>query len=160
MDKTHLIEQLLDNPSQVSLFPRPRLFGKTLNLSMLRYFFEQTETSNRGLFDGLAVSKNAEAMAQQWQYPVIYLTFKDVKEDTWEKCYRKIGMILAEELDRHLFWLNQMELHPREFVDFEALTMNQAEQAVSVSRFDAGLDDQSFRPLSSPVQPGIRLWTV
>ena len=97
VDKTLLIQKIWGNPSQILLFPRPRRFGKTLNLSMLRYFFEKTKDSNAGLFDGLLISKQSEMMANQGQYPLIYLTFKDVKEMTWENCLNHLRHLLVSE---------------------------------------------------------------
>jgi len=61
-----------------TLIPRPRRFGKTLNLSMLRYFFEKTEKSNMHLFKDLEIATHADCMAHQGHYPVIFLTFKDL----------------------------------------------------------------------------------
>ena len=97
VDKTLLIKKIWENPSQVLLFPRPRRFGKTLNLSMLRYFFEKTEDSNADIFEGLLISKRPEIMAYQGRYPLIYLTFKDVKEMTWEDCLNHLRHLLVSE---------------------------------------------------------------
>ncbi|MBW7877067.1 MAG: AAA family ATPase, partial [Candidatus Cloacimonetes bacterium] len=84
VDKTGLIEELLEDQTKILLITRPRRFGKTLNLSTLRYFFDKENASeNRKLFDGLKVSKNQEAMAVQGKRPVIYLTFKDCKASNW-----------------------------------------------------------------------------
>ncbi|MGK5091445.1 AAA family ATPase [Deltaproteobacteria bacterium TL4] len=101
VDKSLLIHDVLESGAKVILLPRPRRFGKTLNISMLRYFFEKTESSNLHLFDGLAIADNQEILSYQGQYPVIYLTFKDVKESSWESCYKKIQLMLFEEFQRH-----------------------------------------------------------
>jgi len=74
----------------VLLFARPRRFGKTLNLSMLRYFYEKTTEDNAFLFEGLQISSHKDIMQKQGKYPVIYLTLKDVKDKTWEGCYRML----------------------------------------------------------------------
>jgi Predicted AAA-ATPase/PD-(D/E)XK nuclease superfamily len=97
VDKTLLIKKIWENSSQVLLFPRPRRFGKTLNLSMLRYFFEKTEDSNADIFEGLLISKQSEIIAHQGRYPLIYLTFKDVKEMTWEDCLNHLRHLLVSE---------------------------------------------------------------
>ncbi|MBF0099393.1 MAG: AAA family ATPase [Desulfobacterales bacterium] len=97
VDKTSLIQKIWENSSQVLLFPRPRRFGKTLNLSMLRYFFEKTDDSTASLFDGLFIFQQPEMMAHQGQYPLIYLTFKDVKEMTWENCLNHLRHLLVTE---------------------------------------------------------------
>ena len=88
IDKTKLIEQLFLNWGEVNLFTRPRRFGKTLNMSMLKCFFEiGTDTS---LFDGLYVSENKELCEQhQGQYPVIFLSLKDVEGLSFSEAKRK-----------------------------------------------------------------------
>ncbi|MEI6258622.1 MAG: AAA family ATPase [Deltaproteobacteria bacterium] len=123
VDKTLLIKKIWENPSQVLLFPRPRRFGKTLNLSMLRYFFEKTEDSNADLFEGLFISGQPEIMAHQGRYPLIYLTFKDVKESTWEDCLEKLKLLISMELRRHTH-LFHTSLHDEE-VRQHALLLNQ-----------------------------------
>src|SRR5271157_4013875 len=86
VDKSLLIKEILDSGAAATLIPRPRRFGKTINLSMLRCFFElqqETGKSKRALFDGLAIANDPACMTHQGQYPVIYLTFKDVKQNGW-----------------------------------------------------------------------------
>ncbi|MCP4699284.1 MAG: AAA family ATPase, partial [Gammaproteobacteria bacterium] len=83
------------------LLPRPRRFGKTLNLSMLRWFFEQSAQSAAHLFEGLAVADDAGAMRHQGQYPVIYLTFKDCKAASAQEAFRKIGGLFADLYQEH-----------------------------------------------------------
>ena len=90
VDKTGLIKELLDIKGEVNQFTRPRRFGKTLNLSMLRYFFEDTGTEegnrmNRELFEGLSVMDAGEYYTEQMgKYPVISLSLKSGKQPTWE----------------------------------------------------------------------------
>ena len=74
VDKTLMIQELVDNKETVNLFTRPRRFGKTLNMSMLQRFFEATENSNAYLFDGLKIAAYPENMAYQAEYPVISVT--------------------------------------------------------------------------------------
>ena len=100
IDKSLLIRDVLDASAKILLLPRPRRFGKTLNMTMLRYFFEKTEEHNRGLFAGLAVEKLPECMEKQGRYPVIYLTFKDIKQPTFEECFQQIRSVLAKEFER------------------------------------------------------------
>ena len=94
VDKSLFIQQILDCSGKVLLLPRPRRFGKTLNLSMLRYFFEKRQESLAHLFKGLAIEHKTVAMQHQGQYPVIFLTFKDCKETTAEKCFNQIRGLL------------------------------------------------------------------
>src|SRR5262245_24228623 len=79
VDKTDFVTQVLASGNEVVLVPRPRRFGKTLNLSTLRCFVEKSKEDRTALFEGLAVSRAAEARAHFQRYPVIWLTFKDVK---------------------------------------------------------------------------------
>src|SRR5215211_5759203 len=86
VDKSHLIQELLDKPgAQVVLLPRPRRFGKTLNLSMLRCFFERREEDLSGLFTDLTIARAGERYRAHFQrYPVIHLTFKGAKHERFE----------------------------------------------------------------------------
>ncbi len=102
VDKTLFIKELVNAVGQVVLIPRPRRFGKTLNLSMLRYFFEKSPHDNRSLFTNTTIWHEPDYMALQGHYPVIFLTFKDIKEDTWESAYKKLRTIIAKEFQRHL----------------------------------------------------------
>ena len=102
VDKTLLIKEFLDQKPLVSLFTRPRRFGKTLNMDMLRVFFEISEEDTSKYFTDKAIWKcGVEYRAHQGKYPVIFLTFKDVKFDTWEATIDKIRGLLQEEYGRH-----------------------------------------------------------
>ena len=100
VDKSMLIHELINSNAQISLLPRPRRFGKTLNLSMLRYFFENRE-DNSYLFKELEIYKRDEFREHQGKYPVIFLTFKDVKSDNKEEALNKIYSLIREEFGRH-----------------------------------------------------------
>ncbi len=123
VDKSLLIQKVWESGADVLLLPRPRRFGKTLNLSMLRYFFEKTEDSNAYLFDLLFISGQPEIMAHQGRYPLIYLTFKDVKESTWKDCLEKLKLLISMELRRltHLFHTSLYDEEVRQ----HALLLNQ-----------------------------------
>ncbi len=125
VDKSHFITRVLTDASPVQLFPRPRRFGKTLNLTMLKAFVERDVLGTGDgwrhgwAFEGLQVMQDADFVAQHaGQYLVIYLTFKDVKEAGWENCYQAIvsqmrtllrtlrGLILSDQIfpeDRRIF---------------------------------------------------------
>ncbi|MCP4111520.1 MAG: AAA family ATPase [Desulfobacteraceae bacterium] len=79
-DKTLFIREIIDASAEVLLIPRPRRFGKTLNLSMLKYFLEKTEEDCNALFQDSAISGKQEYKVHQGRYPVICLTFKDIKD--------------------------------------------------------------------------------
>ena len=102
VDKTKLIEQLLENWGKVNLFTRPRRFGKTLNMSMLRCFFEIG--ADRTLFDGLYISKNKQFCEEYLgKFPVIFLSLKGVDGLTFEKAKAKLVRLLALEAERFDF---------------------------------------------------------
>ena len=102
VDKTLLIKEFLDRKPLVSLFTRPRRFGKTLNMDMLRVFFEISKENTGKYFEDKAIWKcGEEYRSHQGKYPVIFLTFKDVKFDTWEATIDKIKGLLQEEYGRH-----------------------------------------------------------
>ena len=100
-DKTQLISGLLDKKSTVALFTRPRRFGKTFALRMLKTFFEKTEKSNAHLFMDTKVWQNPEHRAEQGKYPVICITFKDAKREDWRLTRMKIAAAIRDEFDRH-----------------------------------------------------------
>lgn len=102
VDKTLLIKEFLDQKPLVSLFTRPRRFGKTLNMDMLRVFFEISEEDTSKYFENKAIWRcGEEYRRQQGQYPVVFLTFKDVKFDSWKATLDKIKDLLQEEFGRH-----------------------------------------------------------
>lgn len=102
VDKTLLIKEFLDQKSLVSLFTRPRRFGKTLNMDMLRVFFEISQEDTSQYFsDKLIWACGEKYQEHQGKYPVIFLTFKDVKFDTWKATLEKMLILLQEEYGRH-----------------------------------------------------------
>ncbi|HBL98283.1 TPA: AAA family ATPase [Candidatus Dependentiae bacterium] len=126
-DKSLLIKELLDSGAVVTLIPRPRRFGKTLNLSMLRYFFEKVNQSRCHLFDGLKIEQHADCMKHQGQYPVIWLTFKDVKSKNWAECYHLLRKQISGEFARHS-WLGENLFSP-EREQFEKIRMGEGDLA-------------------------------
>ena len=111
IDKTDFISEILNSSAEIILLPRPRRFGKTLNLSMLNYFFNVEEKS-RELFNGLNISNNKEAMNHCNKYPIIYITFKDVKEDSFEKSFIKIKRLVSNEYRRHYKAIIESDIDP------------------------------------------------
>ena len=122
-DKTKMIESLLDDGAGVTLFTRPRRFGKTLNMSMLNYFFNlKNKEENRKLFENLYISKS-KYMNQQGEYPVIYLSFKDIKALNWEKCYyltRRLITYLYNE-----FEFLREKLNKKDLSDFDKVWLDE-----------------------------------
>ena len=106
IDKTLFIKDLLIDGTQVLVFPRPRRFGKTLNLSMLKYFFDIHEAQeNRSLFDGLNIAQNADAMEYQGKYPVISFTFKDLKGNTHDEFLSAMKKLIYKVYKEHDYLL-------------------------------------------------------
>ena len=110
VDKTSLIEDVIAEGAQVLLVPRPRRFGKTLNLSMLRCFFEKSPGDARALFAGLTIDSSASVWAHFQRYPVIFMTFKDVKPRSWEDCLAGIANVLARTYEEHRYLLTEGNL--------------------------------------------------
>ncbi|MDF2670734.1 MAG: Protein of unknown function (DUF1703)/Predicted AAA-ATPase [Paenibacillus sp.] len=102
VDKSLFIKELIDSGSEVILLPRPRRFGKTLNLSMLRYFYEKTDSDTSRLFKELAIWGQGKAYKdKQGKHPVIFLTFKDVKSLSGASCQAKLKEVIRGEYLRH-----------------------------------------------------------
>jgi len=96
VDKTRLIEELLINRAPVTLFTRPRRFGKTLNMSMIKYFFDvKNKEENKKLFENLKIY-NSEYMSEQGKYPVIFISLKDLKGNTWEECLKRLKLFIFD----------------------------------------------------------------
>ena len=96
VDKTLLIEELLINRAPVTLFTRPRRFGKTLNMSMIKSFFDiKNKEENKKFFENLKIS-NSEYMSEQGKYPVIFISLKDLKADTWKECLKRLKLFIFD----------------------------------------------------------------
>ncbi len=121
VDKTPFIASVLDAGAQVLLIPRPRRFGKTLNLSMLRYFLEKSPEDRSGLFAGLAVASSAIARPHAGRYPVIFMTFKDVKPRTWVDCLAGLARVIADAYKQHRALLDQGHLNSADAGVFSAI---------------------------------------
>ena len=102
VDKTLFIRELLDMKGEVNLFTRPRRFGKTLNMSMLRYFFEKGKTENAELFRGLKIMDAGEKyLAHMGKYPVISISLKSMKQHSYESAFEMLKKVVGEEYKRH-----------------------------------------------------------
>lgn len=131
VDKTLMIRDFLDNKPSVSLFTRPRRFGKTLNMDMLRVFFERNDEDTSVYFRDKLIWKCGEKYTSyQGKYPVIFLSFKDVKCSSWEETFRQIRELVAEEYQRHMEILNGDRLNAYEKEKFSTL-MNETADSVS-----------------------------
>lgn len=120
IDKTRLIEQIMQNWSEVSLFTRPRRFGKTLNMSMLRSFFELG--TDKSLFDGLYISKNKELCEEHMgKYPVIFFSLKSVEGLKFENARYRIIEMIGREAQRYEFLAESDKLSENEKAQYKAL---------------------------------------
>ncbi len=126
VDKTHFIREINEASADVLLIPRPRRFGKTLNLSMLRYFYEKSDEDRSGLFDGLAIRDDEVFERHQGKYPVIFLTFKDLKDLSWEMMFQGLTNLLQDEYGRHQELLNSDVLSSSEKAYFESVIKGEA----------------------------------
>lgn len=120
IDKTLFIKELLDKKGEVNLFTRPRRFGKTLNMSMLQYFFEDTgneqdNLENRSLFEGLKIlDAGKKYVTEMNQYPVIALSLKSAKQPTWDLSYLMLKRQIAAEFRRHYYIMEKLSAYDRE----------------------------------------------
>ncbi|MGE5342580.1 MAG: AAA family ATPase [Candidatus Omnitrophota bacterium] len=135
VDKSLFIKEIIDRGNRVILIPRPRRFGKTLNISMLKYFYDccpenlpqslNTPDADRkpvipgnnykSLFSSLAIAgAGPQYLEKMGQHPVIFLSFRDVKEIEWETCLDKIKLLIQDEYTRHYYLLKSKELLPHE----------------------------------------------
>ena len=144
IDKTLFVDDILRCDGEIILLPRPRRFGKTLNISMLKYFFEssyahpsprlwvtgkatedkKTQQSHAYLFEDKKIWQLPERRALQGKFPVIFLTFKDIKQSTWEMTHAKLVTAIAAEYTRHDYLLASKFLNKLPFV-LNSLRQNQ-----------------------------------
>ena len=115
IDKTMYIKDIIDNNSSVILVTRPRRFGKTLNMSMLRYYFDCSQKDNKDLFKGLKIMEQGEEYTSKLgYYPCIYLTLKDVNEDTYEKMILNMKTAMLNTYKEHMYLLDSDKIYPFE----------------------------------------------
>ena len=127
VDKTDLISELLQpNPSEITLFTRPRRFGKTLAMSMLFSFFD-IRKDNADLFDGLKISDN-KALCQRWmnQYPTIFISFRRVDGLSFSDAYDMLTSIISELYREHIYLLDDIGLNAFDHQIFDHIASNHA----------------------------------
>ena len=123
VDKTGLISSILKDGANVNLFTRPRRFGKTLNMSMIRYFFDfENREENKRLFDNLNISET-EYASEQGKYPVIFVSFKNIEEDEWEDCYFEIKNLINKLYND--FEFIRKNLNQSELIEFDKIWLKQ-----------------------------------
>ena len=140
VDKSLFIKDIIDRGHKIILIPRPRRFGKTLNITMLKYFYDccpetpftpypsqenkQPGINNtyKNLFDSLAISNaGREYTDKMGQHPVIFLTFKDIKEPNWDTCFYNIKQLISDEYSRHYYLVDSKKFLPHEIEYFKRI---------------------------------------
>ncbi len=150
VDKSLFIKDILDKGDSILLIPRPRRFGKTLNLSMLKYFFDccpkpggktdgqDEKDSNKKLFDSLSIARSGKKyLDKMGKFPVIFLSFKNIKEFTWDYCLDKIKQLIQAEYSRHhylLKWEGLLENEKNYFNRILNLTGSRADYENSLEK--------------------------
>ena len=133
VDKTKLVEQLMQNWGEVNLFTRPRRFGKTLNMSMIRSFFEIG--TDKSLFDGLYISRNKELCDMHMgKYPVISITLKGIEGMTFEEARNMLKIILKNEARRHYYLKNSDRLTDDDKQQYEQILLGTSENTADSLR--------------------------
>ncbi|MBK8257162.1 MAG: AAA family ATPase [Polyangiaceae bacterium] len=132
VDKSHLIKEILDRPGvPVLLLPRPRRFGKTLNLSMLRCWFEKTKEDLSHLFADLSIwTAGDEYRAHFQRYPVIHFNFKGTRAATWEECWAALQLKIQDLYKEHRFLLDEGHLDDVESSRFRSVLGGSGEKAL------------------------------
>lgn len=165
VDKTMMIKDFLDERPMVSLFTRPRRFGKTLNMDMLRTFFEKTAEDTSVYFKDKKIWACGKRYRDyQGKYPVIFITFKDVKRHTWEETYEQISKILRQEFERHSGLLESGQCSRYEKAYFKTVLEEKADSTdmmMSLQRLSQMLDEHYGIPpiiiideYDTPIQQG------
>ena len=131
VDKTLLIRDLIDYKPLVSLFTRPRRFGKSLNMDMLKVFFELSDEDTSLYFEGTRVwEAGEEYRKEQGKYPVIYLTFKDVKYNNWKDTFANIKEVVRTEYRRHLYLIESHSMSEDDVKYYRAVIDGTLEDAL------------------------------
>ena len=126
VDKTYFIKDIIDTDAEVTLITRPRRFGKTLNMSMLYYYFNYAE-NNKHLFDGLYISSlDNEYLDERSKYPVIFLTFKDIESTTYEDAVIAFKNVVIDEFEKKRFLLDSGLLSSSEYIRYNSIVEGKA----------------------------------
>lgn len=164
VDKSLFIKEIINEDAQVILLPRPRRFGKTLNISMLRYYFSTSE-ADWSLYQNLKIAAEKEKYLQEFaKYPLIYLTFKGLKDLKWEDSLKNIEDIIAAEYQRHDYLLEEGILTEaeqkiyREVINLEAEKVHYQKALLRLTEYLERYHDQKVIVLideyDQPIQTG------
>lgn len=129
IDKSLLIKEIVDENAEVLLLPRPRRFGKSLNLSMLHYFFEKGGEDNSNLFKGLKIEKSGDKYLEKMAaFPVINIDFKGSRANNWELAFQRLKRSISLEFQRHSYLLESGQLLDFEKEEYQEIMSLKAEQ--------------------------------
>jgi hypothetical protein len=127
VDKTAFIRDVINDGSKIILITRPRRFGKTLNMSMLQYFLQATDEQDKNLFKNLEISKDSSfCLSHQNQYPVLFISFKDIKRSNYIDAYADIVELVRDLYAQHRYLLETTVLHDEEKQIFMSLLKKEA----------------------------------
>ncbi len=131
IDKTLMLKEIIDSTSKVLLYTRPRRFGKTLNMSMIQYYFEKTEQDNSYLFDNLKISQAGDKYKDHMgKYPVISLSLKSMKQATYESSFALYKKIISDEFKRHSSILKSPNISESDKKKYEAICDDTADKSI------------------------------
>ncbi len=133
IDKTHFIKEWWESDDEVTLITRPRRFGKTLNMSMLEQFFSVKYADRGDLFEGLSVWKDIKYRKLQGTYPVIFISFAGIKENSFVEARKSICRIVEEQYNKYDFLLKQNLLNEKETQYYEQVSTDMSDSTASVS---------------------------
>ena len=154
IDKTLLIEEVLQLGTEVILIPRPRRFGKTSNLSMLKYFFEKTKQDHSPLFQNFKIWKT-EKRKEQGQYPVIFITLKKIINSTWEDAYKELKLLISAEFGRHRILLTALFSDSLKTLTLWLNRYTQKKMIVLIDEYDAPIHAAYLHSFYDPILLGI-----
>jgi predicted AAA-ATPase/PD-(D/E)XK nuclease superfamily protein len=130
VDKSLLIQELMTKGGNVALIPRLRRFGKTLNLSMLRYFFEKIEHDTSYLFKSLKIWQDEKMRALQGQFPVIFITLKDLKHSSWKMTFSAFKRLISRAFSLHPYLMKDSILNETEKKDYQTIVNRKGDEAL------------------------------
>ena len=129
VDKSLLIKEVIKSQRQILLLPRPRRFGKTMNLSMLRYFFDLSMPENKKLYKDLKIWQEKEIMTHCCRYPVIFMSFKDAKANDWVSLYPKLQEEIITVYQEHRYLLESNVLYEEEIEKYKKILTGEAKSS-------------------------------
>ena len=149
VDKSLFVKDILESSAEVIILPRPRRFGKTLNMTMLRYFLEESQEDRSAWFKDLKIGQEPDYMAQQGKHPVIFLTLKNLKTPTWAGFLKVLKSQIGRLFRDYETWIDFDKLHRSERKYFEKITDEEGEEYdLRESLF--ALSEYMFKVLGKP----------